>query len=313
MDQREQVTIYEVGPRDGLQFESQFFPTDRKIELINLLSASGLKKIEATSFVHPKAVPQLRDAAEVMARIDKQAGVTYSVLVPNLKGCQAALASRADEFTLFVSASPTHNRKNVGMSIADSLAGFPEIARLASEAGKSLRGYVITAFGCPYEGAVSLDNVRRIMEVYARLGVREASLGDTTGMANPPQVQRLVAELRRGFPEVNLAAHFHDSRGTGLVNTYAAFAAGVRVFDSSIGGLGGCPFAKGAAGNVPTEDTVNLCEEMGLDTGVDFDKLLQAAALVREVLGRELASGTSRVGRPRWSPGGQGESHCLPA
>ncbi|MEW5912763.1 MAG: hydroxymethylglutaryl-CoA lyase [Thermodesulfobacteriota bacterium] len=313
MEQREQVTIYEVGPRDGLQFESHFFPTEQKIELINLLSASGLKKIEATSFVHPKAVPQLKDAAEVMARIDKRPGVTYSVLVPNLKGCQAALASSADEFTLFVSASPTHNRKNVGMSIADSLAGFPEIARLAQGSGRSLRGYVITAFGCPYEGVVSLDNVRRIMDVYARIGVSEASLGDTTGMANPPQVQRLVAELKRGYPEMSLAAHFHNSRGTGLVNTYAAYEAGIRVFDSSIGGLGGCPFAQGAAGNVPTEDTVSLCEEMVLDTGVDFDKLLQAAALVREVLGRDLPSGTSRVGRPQWSPHGQDADHCLPA
>lgn len=310
MNSREKVTIYEVGPRDGLQYESQFFPTDQKIELVNLLADAGLKRIEVTSFVHPKAVPALGDAAQVMAGIDKRPGVTYSVLVPNMKGCEGALASQADEFALFVSASHTHNLKNVGMTTQDSLKGFGEIARLATEAGRSLRGYVITALGCPYEGAVPLDNIKRILDVYAEIGVREASLGDTTGMANPPQVKELMRQLMEAYPDMSLAAHFHDSRGLGLVNSYAALEAGIRVFDSSIGGLGGCPFAKGASGNIPTEDTVNMFEEIGLDTGVDFDKLLAAGALIKQVLGGELASNTSKAGRPAWSPSADNGEHC---
>ncbi len=310
MNKREKVTIYEVGPRDGLQYESQFFPTEQKIKLVDLLADAGLTRIEVTSFVHPKAVPALSDSAQVMAGIKKRPGVTYSVLVPNMKGCEGALASQADEFALFVSASQTHNQKNVAMSLEDSLKGFTEIARLALEAGRTLRGYVITAFGCPHEGAVPLDSVRRILDVYAELGVREASLGDTTGMANPPQVKDMVRRLLEAYPGMGLAAHFHDSRGLGLVNSYAAFEAGIRVFDSSIGGLGGCPFAKGASGNIPTEDTVNLFEEVGLDTGVDFDKLLKAGQLVKEVLDAELASNTSKSGRPNWQPSGEETNHC---
>ena len=294
------ITVVEVGPRDGLQYESVFFPTQEKIALIDSLSQAGLTRIEVTSFVHPKVIPHLKDAMEVLGGITKAPGVIYSALVPNLKGCLRALQSPVDELALFVSASQTHNQKNVGMSMEDSLSGFREMARQAQEAGKSLRGYVITAFGCPYEGEVALDMVRRIIDAYAALGVREVSLGDTTGMANPRQVEDIFAKLGGEQSGMPLAAHFHNSRGLGLANAYAAYRAGCRVFDSSVGGLGGCPTAVGAMGNIPTEDLVNMMEEMGVGTGVDFALLMDAAKLVRRVLGGDLASYTCKQGRPQW-------------
>ncbi|MCB2190573.1 MAG: hydroxymethylglutaryl-CoA lyase [Deltaproteobacteria bacterium] len=295
-----QAVIVEVGPRDGLQYESGFFPTEQKIELINRLSASGLKRIEVTSFVHPKIIPALRDAVEVLNGIRKAPGVVYSALVPNLKGCERALNTPADEIALFVSASEAHNQKNVGMSIAESLAGFEEIAKLALAAGRSLRGYVVTAFGCPYEGAIAEERVLSIAKSYADMGVAEVSLGDTTGMANPAMVREKMGRIAQELSQVRLAAHFHNSRGLGLANAYAAYQAGVHIFDSSVGGLGGCPTAVGAMGNVASEDLVNMLEEMGIDTGVDFAKLLEATALIQEVLDTQPASFTSRQGRPVW-------------
>ncbi len=296
------VVIVEVGPRDGLQYESVFFPTGKKVELINRLSSTGLKRIEVTSFVHPKMIPHLSDAVEVIGKIAKKPGVTYSALVPNVKGCQRAVETAIDELALFVSASETHNRKNVGMSIADSLHGFSEIAAMALQAGKAVRGYVVTAFGCPYEGAIPLDRVADIVRSYGDLGVHEVSLGDTTGMANPRQVVETFEALSAKIAGPALAAHFHNSRGLGLANAMAAYQAGCRVFDSSVGGLGGCPTAVGAMGNVPTEDLVNMMEEVGVPTGVDFGRLIAAADLVREVLGTEPASYTYKQGRPDWHP-----------
>lgn len=294
--------IVEVGPRDGLQYESGFFPTEQKIELINRLAASGLQRIEVTSFVHPKVIPALRDAVEVLEGIDKKPGVIYSALVPNLKGCERALGTPADEIALFVSASEAHNQKNVGMSIEQSLRGFQEMARLALAEGRSLRGYVVTAFGCPYEGAIPEKRVLAIARAYADMGVAEVSLGDTTGMANPTMVREKMGRLAQELGQVRLAAHFHNSRGLGLANAYAAYEAGVRIFDSSVGGLGGCPTAVGAMGNVASEDLLNMLEEMGVDTGVDFAKLLEATALIQEVLNTQAASYTSRQGRPSWTP-----------
>jgi hydroxymethylglutaryl-CoA lyase len=296
----ESVTIVEVGPRDGLQYESVFFPTGKKIELIDRLSESGLTRIEATSFVHPKIIPGLRDAVDVLNGINKAPGVTYSALVPNLKGCQRALETPVDQIALFVSASETHNQKNVGMSIKESLANFSGIAKLCQQAGKSVRGYVVTAFGCPYEGRIPQDKVLNIIEEYAGLGVEEVSLGDTTGMANPRMVGEVFAQLSEMNLGAALAAHFHNSRGLGLANAYAAYEAGCRVFDSSIGGLGGCPTAVGAMGNIPTEDLVNLMEEMGVSTGTGFDALMNAAGICQQVLGGELASYTHKQGRPAW-------------
>ena len=294
------IIVVEVGPRDGLQYESVFFPTERKIELIDRLSKTGLTRIEVTSFVHPKVIPHLRDAVEVIGGITKAEEVTYSALVPNLKGCQRALETQIDELALFVSASEAHNQKNVGMSIDDSLRGFSEIVRLAHAAGKTVRGYVVTAFGCPYEGAIPLERVRNIIRAYAGMGVREISLGDTTGMANPRQIEETFGALISENREVPLAAHFHNSRGLGLANAMAAYHAGCRVFDSSVGGLGGCPTAVGAMGNIPTEDLVNMMEEAGVKTGVDFGKLVFAADLIKEVLSVELASFTYKQGRPKW-------------
>jgi hydroxymethylglutaryl-CoA lyase len=298
----EPITVVEVGPRDGLQYESIFFPTAEKIALIDSLSQTGLTRIEVTSFVHPKVIPALKDAVEVLQGINKAPGVIYSALVPNLKGCLRALETPVDELALFVSASQSHNQKNVGMSIEDSLKGFEDIARQALAAGKTLRGYVITAFGCPYEGAIDPGRVDGIIQAYRDLGVREVSLGDTTGMANPSQVSEVFQRLGQSQGSLSLAAHFHNSRGLGLANAYAAYEAGCRVFDSSIGGLGGCPTAVGAMGNIATEDLVNMMEEMGAPTGVDFAKLMDSAGLVRQGLGGELASYTCKQGRPNWKP-----------
>lgn len=295
------VTLVEVGPRDGLQYESGFFPTPRKIELVDILSRSGLKRIEVTSFVHPKAVPQLADATVVMTSIIKNPGIIYSALVPNLAGCRAALNTPADQLAMFVSASQAHNHKNVNQSVEQSLAGLAEVAEAAKEAGRSLRGYIVTAFGCPYEGRISQDQLQRILEAYAKMGVDEIALGDTTGMANPRQVGELAAWLLDGSWPMDLAFHFHDSRGLGLANVLAAYQAGIRIFDCSVGGVGGCPTAIGASGNVDTLDMVNLFEEMGVSTGVDFTALHQAAALITEELKTQLPSRTFKQGRPQWS------------
>jgi hydroxymethylglutaryl-CoA lyase len=300
---KDPITIVEVGPRDGLQYESVFFPTQKKIELVNLLSQTGLSRIEVTSFVHPKVIPHLRDAIEVLQGIEKRPEVVYSALVPNLKGCERAIQTEVDDIALFVSASETHNRKNVGMSIAESLKGFEAVAKTALQAGKTLRGYVVTAFGCPYEGRIPVDRVKSIIRTYADIGASEISLGDTTGMANPKKTREFFHEIMESLADLRLAAHFHNSRGLGLANAYAALEAGVRVFDSSVGGLGGCPTAVGAMGNIPTEDLANMMEEMGFATGLDFERLRSAATLVRDVLQTELPSHVFKQGRPCWNPG----------
>lgn len=298
-DQRE-VILVEVGPRDGLQYERGFFPTPGKIALIDRLSATGLTRIEAASFVHPKAIPQMADASQVMQGIAKAPGVTYSALVPNLAGCRAALATPVDELALFVSASQTHNHKNVNQSVEQSLAGLAEVAALGRQAGRRLRGYIVTAFGCPYEGRIGRGQLGVILDAYAAMGVAEVSLGDTTGMANPRQVAAMADWLLGGPWPMTVAFHFHDSRGLGLANVVAAHAAGIRVFDCSVGGVGGCPTAVGAAGNVDTLDLVSLFEEMGVATGVDHERLRQAALLMEQDLPSPLPSRTLRLGRPDW-------------
>lgn len=294
------ITLVEVGPRDGLQYEKAFFPTEKKIELINLLSRSGVAKIEVSSFIHPKVIPQFTDVVEVINGIERQAGVVYSALVPNVKGCQRALELSVDELALFVSTSELHNKKNVNMTVDQSLSALAEVADLALKAGRRLRGYVVTAFGCPYQGLIPLSQVLKVITAYVAMGVTEISLGDTTGMANPPLVEQTVKAVREEFPNLAVAAHFHNSRGTGLVNAVAAYQAGIRIFDSSVGGIGGCPTAMGAMGNIATEDFVNLLEEMGINTGVNFDTLMQASALAEKVIGTELPSYTLKAGRPKW-------------
>jgi len=299
MNLPESVTIVEVGPRDGLQNEPDFVPTERKIELIERLADAGLKRIEITSFVHPKAVPQLRDSAEVVGRIRRRPDVVYSALVPNEKGLERALASGIGEIAFFVSASETHNRKNVAMTTADSLEVFRRIAETALTGGMRIRGYVVTAFGCPYEGTVPPENVERIVDAYRSLGIHEIALGDTTGMANPSQVSRLLDRIMPMLGTTGLALHFHDTRGTALANILAALQQGVTVFDGSIGGLGGCPYAPGASGNVATEDLVNMLEEMGIRTGIDLGMLLDCARYTRDIIGRAFPGHMATAGRIR--------------
>jgi hydroxymethylglutaryl-CoA lyase len=254
------------------------------------------------SFVHPKVIPQFKDALEVVNGIKIRPEVTYSALVPNVKGCERALETQViNELALFVSASETHNLKNVNMAVQDSLAALKAVATLAEGSGKRLRGYIVTAFGCPYEGRVPLEQVLMIAEEYARMGVSEISLGDTTGMANPVQVEDVFARVLKECGGLSVAAHFHNSRGTGLANALAAYRAGVRIFDASVGGIGGCPAAIGAMGNIATEDLVNMFEEMGIATGISFERLVDAARYAQGVIERELPSYTLKAGRPNWS------------
>jgi len=294
------VSIVEVGPRDGLQNEGRFVPTEQKIELIERLSETGLRRIEITSFVHPKAIPQLQDSEEVVKRIHRKPGIIYSTLVPNEKGLEKALASGVEEIAFFVSASETHNQKNVKMSVSESLKGFHQIAGRALSNGIRMRGYVVTAFGCPYEGRIPLEKVEFIVKEYQTLGVHEIALGDTTGMANPVQVTQMVERIKPHLAETGLALHFHDTRGAALVNIFAALQEGVTVFDGSIGGLGGCPYAPGASGNVATEDLVNMLEEMGIETGINLEKLIQCAQYAREIIKKDLPGHLIRAGRICW-------------
>lgn len=268
MSAAETLIVQEVAPRDGLQIEKVFVETPQKIAFIDALSAAGFSRIEATSFVSPKAVPTLRDAAEVLAGITRRPGTLYVALVPNLKGAERALAARADEFNLVMSASETHNRANMGLTCEASLEAFAGIVTASRGSGARLNATVATAFGCPFEGAQALERVLAIVERCGRLGIEGITLADTTGMANPRQVHDLVARALRHVPAELLTLHFHNTRGLGLANVLAAFEAGARRFDAALGGLGGCPFAPGATGNICTEDLVSMCHEMGLLTGL---------------------------------------------
>ncbi len=284
------VTVVEVGARDGLQNEHKIVPTVDKIAFIDLLSQTGLRWIEATSFVSPKAIPQLADAAEVFAGIHKAAGVRYPVLVPNLKGYERAKQSGADAIAVFTAASETFTQRNINMSIAQSIETFRDVVRRAKGDGMWVRGYVSTAFGSPFGDSVTpamlLDVCTRLLE----LGCDELSIGDTIGVAVPTQVEEIVPMLARTIPLERLAFHFHDTRGTALANVYAALQHGVRIFDASAGGLGGCPYAPGATGNVGTEDLLYLLHSMGIETGVDLAKVRAASRFIRRVIDHELTS-----------------------
>jgi hydroxymethylglutaryl-CoA lyase len=302
------VRIREVGPRDGFQNEPEVIPTERKVELIDALVRTGLKRVEVTSFVRPDVIPQLADAAEVLERIDVPAGVAVSVLVPNERGLENALALRErngrvvfDEINVFMSASETHNRKNVNRSIAQSLAGLEIVLGRAREAGLRCEGVISTSFGCPYEGPVPPERVLEIAQRLRDAGAQEIGFGDTTGMANPRQVGELFALWKEGLPEVELTAHFHNTRGQGLANVLAALHAGIDSYESSFGELGGCPVPAGATGNIATEDLVSMLGEMGIETGIDLDALLKCARRVQETLGRKLGSHTLVAGPVRWA------------
>lgn len=300
MNYPKSVTIVEVGPRDGLQSEPDFVPTDQKLELIERLSDTGLTRIEISSFVRPGAIPQLKDSEEVVARVRRRPGVRYSALVPNPRGLERALAAGINDIALFVSASETHNQKNVRMSVAESLRGFRRLVETALDHGMNIRGYVVTSFGCEYEGVVAPEKVEGIVGEYLAMGVREVSLGDTTGMANPVMVRRLVRRIMRITGEGALALHFHDTRGTGLANALAALEEGARIFDCSVGGLGGCPYPRMASGNIATEDLVGMLHEMGIETGIDLDRLLDCARYAQSLVKRELPGHLAASGRICW-------------
>lgn len=296
MSAPERVTIVEVGPRDGFQMEKTFIPTDLKVEVIDLLSAAGLTRIEATSFVSPKVIPQMADAAEVMSRIARRPGTHYTALVPNLKGAERALAAGADELELVIVASESYNRRNVGMSVDESLEAARAIAATAKAAGRPVQVVIGCSFGCPIEGPVPEAQVERIAIAVAEMRIGRISLADSIGVANPTQVRRLVGRIRETLPHVALSLHIHNTRGLGIANVLAGFEAGVDTFDAGLGGLGGCPIFPGATGNVATEDVVNLFEEMGVPTGIDLGKVREASRKVQDFLGRALPSYILRVG-----------------
>ncbi len=284
----ERVTITEVGPRDGLQNEEQYFETQQKVELIARLGEAGFSRIEAGSFVSPKAIPQMRDTAGVFAAMPRREGVTYVALVPNAFGARSAIAGRADELATVVSASETHNKRNINRSVEESLQEIEAVAGLASDAGIPWAGYVSTAFGCPYEGDVPEQQVVRLCQRLRDLGAGVVALGDTIGAGNPRQVASLVRVVQDALPDTPLRLHAHDTRGTGLANVFAALQEGVESFDASVGGMGGCPYAPGAAGNVATEDVVYMLEEMGIATGVDLPALVEVARWTEGIVGRKL-------------------------
>jgi hydroxymethylglutaryl-CoA lyase len=284
------VTLYEVGPRDGLQNESRMVPTADKIAFIDALSASGLGHIEIPSFVNPTWIPQLADAGDVARGIRRRPGIVYSALVPNRKGLEAALEAGMSEIAVFLSASETHNRKNVNKTITETLRAFEEVVEPASARGVGVRAYVSTVYGCPYEGAVDPRRVIELTRTLREMGVYQVSLGDTIGVANPAQVERVLEMVLAEFPADDIAMHFHDTRGTALANCMVGLALGITTIDAAVGGLGGCPYAPGASGNLATEDVVAVLHAMGVETGIDLDLLVEAAQRIAAYVGHELPS-----------------------
>jgi len=302
------VDIREVGPRDGFQSEPETIATADKVALIDRLARTGVRRIEVTSFVRADVIPQLADAEEVLAAIDVPDGVARSVLIPNARGLERALRvrDRFDEIAVFLSASETHNQRNVNRSVDESLAALGGVIATAQGAGLRVEAVISTSFGCPYEGRVDLGRVIAIAEQLAGAGAQEIAFGDTTGMANPIQVAGHFAELRAALGDaVQLTAHFHNTRGQGLANVLAALQAGCTSFESSFGELGGCPVPPGATGNIATEDLVSMLHEMGIETGIDLDALLDATEAVWRVLGRPLGSHTLIAGPIDWRPAGR--------
>jgi len=299
------VRIREVGPRDGFQNEPETIPTAEKVRLIDLLSDSGLRRLEVTSFVRPDVVPQLADAEEVLAAVKRPEGVAFSVLIPNERGLERALGQRErfDEVSVFLSASETHNRKNVNRSIEESLAGLERTLATAGGVGLRCEGVIATSFGCPYEGRVLPERVFEIAGRLAAAGCAEVGFGDTTGMANPRQVREFFAAARERLEGVELTAHFHNTRGQGLANVVAALEEGIDSFEASFGELGGCPVPPGSTGNVSSEDVVSMLHEMGIETGIDLARLIEASRTAQEVLGRPLGAHVLRAGPVEWGGG----------
>jgi hydroxymethylglutaryl-CoA lyase len=283
------ISIREVAPRDGLQNEEPI-PTDSKVQLIDALSGTGVSRIEAVSFVHPKAIPQMADADEVWARVRRPSGIRWSALIPNTRGAQRAIAAGFREIEVVVSASDTHNRRNLNRSTDESLDDIAGLIPLVHEAGATLEVIVATSFGCPFEGDIDPDRVASIVDRVRADGADRIGFGDTTGMATPRRVKDLLSAVR---PDL---LHFHNTRGTGLANILTALDLGITEFDASVGGIGGCPYAPGASGNVATEEVVHMLHDMGLDTGIDLDALIEVAELAEKLLGKQLPSGVLRAG-----------------
>jgi len=307
----DRVYIQEVATRDGFQIEPAFIRTETKIALIDRLSRTGLSKIEVTSFVSPKAVPALADAEAVMRGITRVPTVEYSALAPNVRGAERALACDVDEVNLVMSASETHNRANLRMSREQSLTQFADVVTLV-DGRAAINVSLSTTFGCPFEGDVPEPTVLRIIERIVNMGIGAVSLCDTTGMANPVQVERLGSEVRRQWPQVVVTAHFHNTRGLGVANVLASLEADINRFDSSLGGLGGCPYAPGATGNVCTEDIVHALQAMGYDTGVDLEALVDAARTLPEIVGHDVPGQVMKAGpssrryaKPEWLDAGE--------
>jgi hydroxymethylglutaryl-CoA lyase len=294
-DLPDRISLREVGPRDGLQNEDPV-PTSAKVELIDTLSRTGVQRIEAVSFVHPRAIPQMADADEVWGQIDKADAVRYSALVPNSRGASRALAAGFTELEAVVSASDTHNRKNVNRGTEESLDDIAVIIDAAHQAGATCQVIVSTAWGCPYEGEVPVERVVATASRAVADGADSVSFGDTTGMATPGRVRALVGEFRFRHPDTALNLHFHNTRGTGLANVLTALELGVADFDASVGGLGGCPYAPGATGNIATEELIYMVEDMGVATGVDLEAMIDAAAEAERIIGRTLPSQVLRAG-----------------
>lgn len=290
-----EVSIYEVGPRDGLQNEAAVVPTEGKLELIRGLAEAGLRRIEVTSFVSPKWIPPLADSREVASRLEAREGVTYSALVPNARGLEGAKAAGMEEIAVFLSASETHNRKNINKSIDETFAAFEEVIPPALEAGMRIRGYVSVVWGCPYEGEVDPRRAREIAQRLVDMGCYQVSLGDTVGVGTPGQTERIVEEMAERIPLEKLALHMHDTRGTALANALVGLAKGITTLDASVGGLGGCPYAPGASGNLATEDLVYMLDGLGIRHGVDLERLVGVAELAQRLVGRELPGRTFRA------------------
>jgi hydroxymethylglutaryl-CoA lyase len=290
------VLVTESGTRDGFQAEREFIPTEAKIAVINALIDAGVRSIEATSFVSPRAIPQLADAGEVLARVERRPGVRLTALVPNARGAERAAAAQVDAMICFVSASESHCQANLNKPINAALADVAEFLPIAERFGVTVRGAIATAFGCPFEGEVSPDALLRIAEFYQAHGINELTLGDTTGMATPPVVERAVRALRDRFPALRIALHFHNTRGVGLACVMTGLQLGIREYEAAIGGLGGCPFAPGATGNICTEDLVYLLHECGYETGIDLDRLCQVARAVEQQIGRALPGQVMKAG-----------------
>jgi hydroxymethylglutaryl-CoA lyase len=292
----QRVTLYEVGPRDGLQNESVTLATDDKLRLVEALADAGLTRIELGSFVRPDRIPQLADTGEVARRVRRRPGVRHAALVPNRIGLERAMAAGLREVAVFMSASESHNQKNTNKSIAESLAHFAEIVPAARQRGLFVRAYLSTVFGCPYEGKVNPARVLSISRELRAIGCGEISLGDTIGIGNPRQTREVVELLAREIPVSMLALHMHDTHGTALANCLAGMELGVTILDTSIGGMGGCPYAPGAAGNLASEDLASMLADMGIETGIDLDALLDCARLAQDIVGRELPGAVLHAG-----------------